>query len=45
MIRKLLKLIFFLAILGGIGVAGFAYFGDLSPATQEESVTVTLDGS
>jgi len=45
MIRKLLKLVFFLAVIGFAGLAGYAWFGDLSPASEDNSLTVTLDGN
>ena len=44
MIRRLVKLLFFLGVVGFIGVAGYAYLGDLSPEQAENVVTVTLDG-
>ncbi len=43
MIRKLLKLVFFLAVLGAVGLAAYAWFGDLSPVPVENTLTVTLD--
>jgi len=43
MIRKLLKLVFFLAVIGFIGLAGYAWFGDLAPSPAQQSLTVTLD--
>lgn len=43
MLKGLIKLVFVLAVLGFIGLAGYAYFGDLSPRTGEHSLTVTLD--
>lgn len=44
MLFKLLKLLFFLAILGFIALVGYAYFGDLSPDTQDRNQPVSLDG-
>lgn len=44
MIRRLIKLVLFLVVLGFAGLAGFAYLGDLSPDQSPQSVTVTLDG-
>ncbi len=43
MVKRLVKLIFVLAVIGGAGLAGYAYLGDLSPQQAENSVTVTLD--
>ncbi len=43
MIRVLVKLLFFLGILAVIGLAGYAYLGDLSPETTDNNLTVTLD--
>ena len=43
MIRKLLKLVFFLAVIGFIGLAGYAWFADLAPSPTQQSLTVTLD--
>ncbi len=43
MIRWLIKTVFSLGILAGIGLAGFAYFGDLSPETSKNHLSVTLN--
>lgn len=43
MIRRFLKTLFFLGFLAAIGLAGFAYFGDLPPKTTESTITVVLD--
>ena len=43
MIGRLVKLVLVLAVLAAIGLAGFAYLGDLAPPPSEESLTVTLD--
>ncbi len=45
MIRKLLKLVFFLAVIGFVALAGYAWFGDLAPRPATNSLTVTLDGN
>jgi len=45
MIRKLIKLVFILIVLAAIGLAGYAYLGNLSPQTTENTVTVTLDAN
>ncbi len=44
MIRILLKLLIFLLVVGAIGVAGYAYLGDLSPEQNDVSEPVMLDG-
>ncbi|PRX32681.1 hypothetical protein SAMN05216257_10696 [Meinhardsimonia xiamenensis] len=41
--RYLFRLILILAILGGIGILGYAYFGDLSPERRDVTQPVTLD--
>lgn len=43
MIRRLVKFLFLLAILGAVGLVGYAYLGNLAPAPSEHSLTVTLD--
>lgn len=43
MIGQLIKLVLGLAVLGAIGLAVFAYVGDLAPEPRQESLTVTLD--
>ncbi|MDT0683950.1 hypothetical protein RM543_14765 [Roseicyclus sp. F158] len=40
---RLIKLLFFLAVIGAIGLVGFAYFGDLTPQQQDVTEPVTLD--
>ena len=40
-----LKLILILLVLGGIGLVGYAYLGDLSPEQKDVVQPVTLDGS
>jgi hypothetical protein len=37
------KAILMLLVLGLIGLVGFAYFGDLTPETEDVSQPVTLD--
>ncbi len=37
------KFLVFLVIVAFVGLAGFAYLGDLSPDPTERSVPVTLD--
>jgi len=41
---RILRGLIYLAVLGGIGLAGYAYFGDLSPDRAEVRRTVVLDG-
>ncbi len=41
---RIIKGIAVLALLGFVGLAGYAYLGDLAPAPQEIRVPVTLDG-
>ncbi len=40
---RLLKFLAFLIVLGGIGLVGYAYLGDLSPEQEEISEPVELD--
>ena len=40
---RILKTVAVLAVLGGFGVAGFAYLGDMAPQTGEVRLPVTLD--
>ncbi|MGB3246472.1 MAG: hypothetical protein WBB25_18200 [Sulfitobacter sp.] len=47
MIGKLIKFLIFLAVVGGIGLVGYAYVGpffgaDFAPAQVESRVPVTL---
>ncbi|MEL7114194.1 MAG: hypothetical protein AAGP08_01155 [Pseudomonadota bacterium] len=39
----MLKFLVFIVILGGIGVAGYAYFGDLSPEVRRVTEPVSFD--
>lgn len=41
--RSILKFLFLLVVLAAVGIAGYAYLGDLSPSPTAQSVTVTLD--
>lgn len=43
MVGRLVKFLAVLVVLGAIGLAGYAYLGDLAPAPTQESLTVTLD--
>jgi len=43
MIRRLLRAILVLAVLGGLGLVGYAYLGDLAPEQGEMRVPVTLN--
>lgn len=40
---RLIRIVFYLAVLGTAGLAGYAYLGDLSPRTGEIRQTVVLD--
>ena len=40
---RIIKSLFLLAILGFIGLTGYAYLADLSPAQGEVKVPVTLN--
>lgn len=42
---RIIKAVIVLAIIGFIGLTGFAYLGDLSPATTEVKQPVTLDAN
>ncbi len=42
---RLLKLLFFLVILGAIALVGFAYLGDLSPEQSDVVEPVELDAN
>lgn len=39
----LFKLIFILLLVGAVGLVGYAYFGDLSPPSEDVRTPVTLD--
>lgn len=41
--RRLIKVLLFLAIIGFVGLSGYAYLGDLSPDGRPISEPVTLD--
>ncbi len=43
MIGTLFKLLLLLVVLGGIGLGGFAYLGDLTPERDEIRQPVDLD--
>lgn len=45
MIRRLIKFLVVVAIIGFVGLAAFAWLGDLSPERQTQSITVTLDAN
>ncbi len=40
---RLLRILFYIAVLGAAGVVGYAYLGDLSPRIGEVRQTVVLD--
>lgn len=39
---RTIKIMFFLAIFGAAGLAGYAYFGDMSPDVRLNTVPVPL---
>lgn len=39
---RLIKILFFLILLGVAGLVGYAYFGDMKPASQEQNVPVPV---
>ncbi|MAQ83719.1 hypothetical protein [Psychromarinibacter halotolerans] len=43
--KILFKLILILVVLGAIGLAGYAYLGDMSPTQEDISQPVILDGA
>ncbi len=40
---RLIKILFFLAVIAGIGLVGYAYIADLTPRQVRVSEPVTLD--
>ena len=40
---RIIKALFFLAVLGFLGLTGYAYLADLRPTQGEVKVPVTLD--
>ncbi|WP_274378843.1 hypothetical protein [Alkalilacustris brevis] len=40
---RLFRGIFYLLVIAGIGLAGYAYLGDLEPERSETRLPVTLD--
>lgn len=40
---RIIKLLFYLAVLGLIGLVGYAYLGDMTPRQVQVSVPVTID--
>lgn len=45
MLWRLIKLVLILAVLGFIGLSGYAYLGDLSPEQRAVTQPVTLDAA
>lgn len=41
---RILQAILLLLLLGVLAVVGYAYFGDMTPATSEQRLEVTLPG-
>lgn len=42
---RIIKALFLLAVLTALGLVGYAYFGDMSPATTDQRVPVDLNAS
>ena len=42
---RLFKILFYLAVLVGMAVLGYAYLGDLSPEQEDVTAPVELNGS
>lgn len=42
---RALKVLFFLVVVGFLGLVGYAYLGDLSPEQTDVTEPVTLDDS
>jgi hypothetical protein len=40
---RILKILAVLVVVGGLGITGYAYLGDMAPATGEVRLPVTLD--
>ncbi len=40
---RLIKVVLFLAVLGFVGLAGYAYLGDMTPQRSENSEPVELN--
>lgn len=40
---RLLKIFAFLIVMAGLGLVGFAYFGNLSPEQKQVSLPIDLD--
>ncbi len=41
--KILLKLLFFLVVVGFVGLTGYAFLGDMSPQVQTSSTPLTID--
>jgi hypothetical protein len=41
---RILQLLVILALLAGLAVVGYAYFGDMAPDSAEQRLDVTLPG-
>ena len=41
---RLFRWLIYLAVLGGVGLAGYAFVADLTPETREIRRSVVLDG-
>ena len=42
---RIFKFFFFLAVIGALGLVGFAYLGDLSPVQTEVKEQISLDAN
>jgi len=45
MLGRLVKLVIVVVLLGGIGLVGYTFVGDLSPDVRDQNLTVTLDAN
>lgn len=43
MLRRLIKLLFFLLVICFLGLVGYAYFGEMSPDIQDVEKAVTIE--
>lgn len=41
---RIIKILFLLAVIGFVGLTGYAYLGDLKPEQRDKTVEVPLDG-
>lgn len=43
--KRLFKLVLYLALFAFAGIAGYAYLGDLAPTVETETIPVTLENT